>query len=276
MDYSIELIDIKEETLSEITRFLQETFPKNNKFTSDFIRWQYAENPEGNMVGFNAWYNGKIVSHFASLPLTMNLFGDRKKGLLCINVSTNIEHRGKKLFTILGEKTIEYAKANDFDFMIAVPNANSTHAFLKYFDFYLISQLSAKVGFGENIYSNQAQKCFREWEDKVWEWRLKNPTNKYAYNPKGYVYSPISFFAKTISKTELPQSIASRTKKTLGLRPLNLYIGLGANTKAGLYYNIPSFIKRPPFNLVFKDLKGNLPIIGKEDIFLQIIDLDTI
>lgn len=272
MGYSIELIDVREESLAEITRFLRETFPKNEKFTLDFVRWQYAQNPLGAMVGFNAWDEGKIVSHFASLPITMNLFGKTKKGLLCLNVGTNSNYRGKQLFTVLGERTIEYAIDNDFDFMIAVPNGNSSHAFLKYFGFYLISPLTVKVGFGKDIYTDKKFSCYKCWDEDQWQWRLKNPSNKYAYDRKGYLSTPISFFAKTISKAKLSQDLSV----DLGLRPLSLYIGLGADTSKGMFFDIPSFVKRPPFNLVFRDLKGDIPVINKEDIFLQLIDLDTI
>lgn len=276
MEYPIRRIEVDEQSLQEITRFLKETFPKNEKFSIDFIRWQYAQNLLGQMEGFNAWDGDRIVSHFAGMPLQMNLFGKKRKGLLCINVGTNTAYRGKKLFTAVGEKTIEYARENGFDFLIAVPNANSTHAFLKYFDFDLISPLTVKVGFGKDIYPDKTYSCFRVWDDAQWEWRLSNPTNKYSYNKAGIISTPISFFAKTLSKADLLPNIIDRKFQNIGVRPLNLYIGLGADTTKGTYFNIPSFVKRPPFNLVFKDLTGEIPTVKKEDIFLQLIDLDTI
>lgn len=277
MRYAIKKIDISEEGLIEVTRFLKEIFPNNKKFSLDFIRWQYAHNPLGEMIGFNAWDNGRIISHFAALPINMNLFGKLCKGLLCINVSTNINYRGNRLFTILGEKTIEYAKSKGYDFFIAVPNANSTHAFLKYFQFQFISPLSVKVGLGKNIYPQKAAKCYKIWDDKQWQWRLNNPSNKYAQDKKEIVMSPISFFAKSVSKGQSHDNRCDINLQNIGFRPLNLYIGLGADVSKGFYFNIPSFIKRPPFNLVFKDLTGGrIPRINKDDIFLQLIDLDTI
>lgn len=276
MEYSVKRIDVKEESLLEITRFLKETFPRNKKFTLEFVRWQYAQNPLGQMEGFNAWDGDRIVSHFAGMPFEMNLFEKKRKGLLCINVSTNIHYRGKKLFTAVGEKTVEYAKENGFDFLMAVPNGNSTHGFLKYFGFYLVSQLSAKVGFGNHIYSAKDFNCLRMWDTKQWEWRLSNPANQYAYDKEGIIFTPISFFAKTLSTAGLPQNIIDTKFRNIGMRPLNLYVGLGADTSKGVYFDIPSFVKRPPFNLVFKDLRGDIPLIKKEDIFLQLIDLDTV
>ena len=276
MEFPVRKIDISEKSLIEITRFLQETFPTNKKFSLDFIRWQYAKNPLGSMVAFNAYDKDKVISHFAGLPIAMSLFGKAYKGLLCINVSTNENYRGKRLFTILGEKTIQYAKDNDFDFMIAVPNANSTHGFLKYFGFDLIAPLSVKLGTGNNIYTDKKPNCYKLWDEAQWEWRLKNPTNKYLYNRKGIISTPVAYFFKTISQGRVPESLYDATSRSIGFRPFNLYIGLGADTSKGLYLNMPSFIKRPPFNLVFKDLKGGIPKINKEDMFLQLIDLDTI
>jgi hypothetical protein len=276
MGYSIEEITVDEASLPEIVRFLKEVFPKNKKFSLDFVRWQYAQNPLGAMAGFNAWDKGHIVSHFAGLPIEMNLFGKIRKGLLCINVSTNIRHRGKKLFTILGEKTIQYAINQGFDFMIAVPNANSTHAFLKYFDFYPISHLSAKAGFGQNIYPDKKFNCYKCWDEDQWAWRLSNPSNRYFYNKRKIISTPIARFAKTLSSSDLPENLIGTTSQSIGFCPLNLYVGLGADTSNGLYFNIPSFIKQPPFNLVFRDLTGEIPVIKKDDIFMQLIDLDTI
>lgn len=275
MEYTVDEIKVDEKSLSEITGFLQASFPQNKKFTLDFVRWQYALNPLGQMRGFNAYDNGKIISHFAGLPIRMKLHGTERKGLLCINVSTNDQYRGKKLFTTLGEKTIEYAKENGFDFLIAVPNGNSTHAFLKYFGFYLIAPLSVKVGIGKNIYTKRKYNCYKSWDKEQLDWRLKNPSNKYAYDEK-YISTPITYLFKTISQNPLPENKRSIHSSSIGFRPYNLYIGLGAETPKALYMNIPSFVKRPPFNLVFRDLTGEIPLIKKEDMFLQLIDLDTI
>lgn len=275
----IKRIEVDEQSLMDVMRFLQEVFPKNKKFTFDFIKWQYADNPLGAMVGFNAWENDKIVSHFAGLPLEMELYGKKRKGLLCINVGTKEAFRGQKLFTILGNKTTELAKESGFDFMIAVPNANSSHGFLKYFGYYLVSPLMVKLGLGTNIYDSRRFSCFRVWNGEQFKWRLSNPTNKYfcKCQERGTLSTPIAFFFKTVSRLRLSEDLSSFFFKNTSWRPFNLYIGLGANTNRGFYIDMPSFIKRPPFNVVFKDLtEGEIPKVTKENLFLQLIDLDTI
>lgn len=275
MEYEIKNIATDDNSLIELQHFLRVVFPHTSRFTLDFLRWQYTENPLGKMEGFNAWDNGQIISHFAGLPIEMNLFGKERRGLLCINVSTDPKYQGKKLFKTLGERTVKYAMDNGYDFMIAVPNANSSHTFLKYLGFYLISPLSVKVGIGNNISSDRHFDCYKLWDENQYRWRLNSPINKYYYS-QGYLYSPISFFAKTISRISLFNKTVEELSQNIGFRPLNLYIGLGADTSRGLYFNMPSFIKRPPFNLVFRDFTGEIPLIQKEDIFIQLIDLDTI
>lgn len=275
MKYEIKNIETDDNSLMELQRFLKVVFPHTSRFTLDFLRWQYAENPIGEMEGFNAFDGGKIISHFAGLPIVMNLFGKDRRGLLCVNVSTDPKHQGKKLFKKLGERTTEYAKNNGYDFMIAVPNANSSHTFLKYLGFYLISPLEVKVGIGNNIFSDKCFNCYKSWSEKQYRWRLNSPITKYSYSD-GYLHSPISFFAKTISRISLFNKTVEELSQNIGFRLLNLYIGLGADTSRGLYFNMPSFIKRPPFNLVFRDFTGEIPSIQKEDIFIQLIDLDTI
>jgi len=276
MYYSIKKIETDEKSLHEIARFLKEIFPKTKKFTPAFVKWQYAMNPLGPMVGFNAWDGDRIISHFAGMPVLMNLFGKERKGLLIINISTNAAYRGKRLFTILGEETIKYATESGYDFMIGAANANSIHGFLKNLGFYLISPLSAKVGFGKNIFPSREFDCYKLWSTELWKWRLGNPANKYSYDKKGIVSSPISFFAKTVSKADLSGIQPNISESKNIFRPLNLYVGLGADTSRGIYFNIPSFVKRPPFNLIFKSLTDDIPKLKKDDIFTQLIDFDNI
>ena len=57
---------------------------------------------------------------------------------------------------------------------------------------------------------------------------------------------------------------------------MTLYIGLGADYARGCYVDMPSFVHRSPFNLIFRDLKGGLPKIGKEDISFNLVDFDVI
>lgn len=273
MEITIQPINTaSDDALLELSAFLSRIFPKTDKFNFEFLKWQYRECPDGAMIGFNAYDGTKLISHFAALPLKMSIFGSVYKGAACMNVSTDSDYRGKMLFTKLGQATIDYAKQYDFDFLVAVPNANSTHAFLKYFDFKLISPLTVKVGFGLPKYRQEIAPVFKVWNSDLLDWRIENPANKY-FVYQNQIQTPISFFAKTVNlKTiDFKDNIIKLPKK-----PISLFAGLGVDFGA-TFFNLPKWIKRPPFNLVFKDLtNGKLENLKKEDFFIQLIDLDII
>lgn len=272
MEYTYKKVEVDEESLILASEILSTSFPDSNKFSIDYLRWQYAENPNGNIVGFNAFYGDLLAAHYVTMPITMVLFGKETKGLISLNTATHPDHRGKGLFTILAEKTFEYAKENGFDFVTGVANANSTHGFLKKLGFYLISPLEVKFGLGRNIYSDKKNNCYRNWNKELLDWRLNNPSNNYSFK-NNIIFSPLGPIGVKglLGKVNIDLDF----KYKFILRPINLYVGLGADLSKGLYFKIPSFIKHSPFNLIFKDLTGNLPIIEKGDIFFQLLDFDV-
>lgn len=97
--------------------------------TSNIWRWQYADNPVGKIVGFNAYMGNLLAAHYVTMPIYMNIEGEKTLGVLSLNTATHPEHRGKRLFTILAEKSYQYAAENGYKFVIGVANAQSTHGF---------------------------------------------------------------------------------------------------------------------------------------------------
>lgn len=272
MEYKIVKVECDDDSLLHISEILQQSFPKSKKFTKAYLKWQYIDNPIGEIVGFNAFYGDCLAAHYVTMPITMVLFGREVKGLISLNTATHPDHRGKGLFTILAKTTYDYAKENGFEFVTGVANANSTHGFLNKLGFYLISPLDVRLGFGNKIQNTEKTLCYRNWDYESLNWRLKNPTNKYwkikdslfsSIGPVG-VKALIGFFNNT------------SIKHKFSIRPLNLFVGLGADYSKGIYFKLPSFIKHSPFNLVFKDLTGKIPQIKKEDISFQLLDFDVV
>ena len=137
MEYRVQQVCVDEKSLVEIKDLLTVTFPKTDKFTLSYLRWQYKENPLGHIVGFNAYWGSELAAHYVTMPIDMCLFGEKKRGLLSLNTATHPKHQGKRLFTILAEKTFSWAKEHGYEYVIGVANANSTHGFLKHLGFYL-------------------------------------------------------------------------------------------------------------------------------------------
>lgn len=277
MEYTINLVCTDDKSIKEVQDLLCQTFPKAvKKFSFNYLKWQYDENPLGKIVGFNAYSGEELAAHYVTMPIEMELFGSRRKGLLSLNTATHPNHRGKRLFTILAGQTYSYAAEHGYDYVIGVANANSTHGFLKNLGFYLISPLDVKIGIGSSIYCGIDKPCSRVWDEQTLRWRLRNPSARY-FSSQNVVYGLRSVpGVKLCIGGNLGQDMAEIDLREPSIfRPVNLYIGLGANLDNGNYFNLPKFVKHSPFNLIFKDLKGDIPKITSEDIFFQLIDFDV-
>ena len=271
-DYVIHFSDeYSDNLLDELCALMNDSFP-DCPFGKDYYRWQYEQNPNGKVVSYNAYYDDKLVAHYAAIPIEMSFDGEEKKGLLSLNTATHSQHRGKGLFVKLAQLTYDYAKAHGYKFVIGVANANSTHGFLTKLGFYQICPLEVRFGIG-NIFRRKIKKpIYVVWNDKALQWRLSNPYYKYCVKDNSIYGSMDKPFFKTI----VSENMGAKKGGTLGFRPFNLYVGLGLEHKSGLYFNMPKFIKHSPFNLIFKDMSdGELPTINKDNIFFQLIDYDV-
>lgn len=272
-EYRIEQVKVDETSLKESQALLQLVFSEHaDKFSYDYLKWQYAENPVGTIIGFNAYMGDVLAAHYVTMPIYMNINGQKKKGVLSLNTATHPSHQGKHLFTTLADRTYQYAADNGYKFVIGVANANSTHGFIKHLKFHLIGPLTFKVGIGQNLYQRTDYTYTRYWDKEIIDWRLKNPSMKYFKNDD-IIVSPIKpGFKKLIYHDKKGLFIG----KKLHLRPFNLYIGFGANLKKGIYCSVPKFIERSPFNLIFRDLTGGeLPEVTKDNILFELIDFDV-
>lgn len=272
-EYRIEKVKVDEASLGEILQLMQLAFVGHaEKFCLEYLKWQYADNPIGQIVGFNAYMGDVLAAHYVTMPIYMNIECNKTLGVLSLNTATHPDHRGKRLFTILAERTYQYAAENGYKFVIGVANAQSTHGFLKHLKFKLIGPLNFKIGTGTNIYPKKDYTFTRHWDKEIMDWRLKNPSMEY-YKNGDMIVSPIKpGFKKLVFHDK--EGLVSLPK--LHGRPFNLYIGFGADLGKGLYSGIPKFIEHSPFNLIFRDLtEGTLPEVTKDNILFELIDFDV-
>lgn len=249
----------------------------NHKFTPQGFRFWYLDNPMGKVISFNAFYKEQLVAHYACIPIKMKIGGRVSSGLLDMATVTHPEHRGKGLFKRLAQTTYEYAKENGYEFVIGVANANSFPGYMKYFPFTFIGQLDVKWGINisklcipDKTYSLYWDKNSVEWRFKRSKYFLKNNSVYGTYNNYPFIKTLMGLIP-----AGLCNNICIRKSYSL-LRPFNLYVGLGLDMANKFYFNIPKFIKRSPFNLIFMDLTdGKLPKITKDNIFFQLMDFDV-
>ena len=254
---------------------------KHSFSDTTFKHW-YLDNPNGRVVSYNALYGDIIAAHYAIVPIKMEIDGRETKGLLSMATVTHPEHRGKGLFKKLAKLSYDYAAENGYEFVIGVANANSYPGFIKYFDFQDIGMLDVLMGCNSNIHENSPKIFKMSWNKDSIQWRLGN--NKYIKDEKVvYGTRPVWRFKKApLLKTFmglLPEALLRELniKPVRSLsRPFNLYVGMGSNARECGYRDVPKFIKRSPFHLIFLDLTGGkLPKMTKDNVFFQLMDFDV-
>lgn len=274
MKYKYTKTQITVDKLEDYSKLLSSVFVNTNKFTQAFLYWQYAKNPEGMALGFDAYFEGKLVAHYVTLPVCYLINGKKTKGLLSLNTAVHPKHQGKKLFTQLAQKTFDEAKLLGYDFIIGVANQNSTHGFIKKLGFYLISPLDVKIGFGKlNLKIKQSYKAKPFWSLKTLKWRLSNPYVSYFKN-RNQVFvlaKRYGLYAQIYNMDDTLKFDDNLMKKAPFFK---IWVGLAKKEKA-FFTTFPSILKPAPLNLIFKDLKGNLPILKPNDIFFELIDFDA-
>ncbi len=276
MYYQILKSNTSTENIIAYSKLLSRVFNKNPKFTPEFLLWQYSQNPNGSIIGSDAFFNGELIAHHATIPVVYSFFGKQYKGILAINNVTHPDHQGKGLLTELGNATFNEAKRLNYDFVITVTNANSTHGYLNKFGFRLISPLAVKIGFGKIIPLDiRTQNVYSCWTKESLAWRLKNPAICYHHDNQSILakVNKIGLCAqlKYLDILEIDELLLKSHKSNF-----NIWIGLSKEKKeSGMFFNMPDFLKPSPLNLLFKDLQGNIPIFGKGDICFELADFDA-
>ena len=277
MEYTIKqlLFDDGDVSLQKVVDLQNAVYEGSHVFNVNKFRQWYLNNPMGKVISFNAFYGEELVAHYACIPYKMEIEGRIVTGLFDMATVTHPDHRGKGLFKKLAKTTYDYAKEQGFEFVLGVANANSFPGYMKYFPFTFVGQLNVKFGLGTKIECD-GEKTFKVYRDKdIFNWRLE--TCKANYSRKGNaLLGRYNSFVQTFIGG-FPAELLDKTNaidKHWGFRP-KLYVGMGAKFKS-LYLNVPKFIKRSPFNLIFLDLTdGKLPQVTKDNIFFQLFDFDV-
>jgi GNAT superfamily N-acetyltransferase len=186
-DYTLKPVTVSDADIVEIAVLLRTVFPDADHFTDEAVCWQYRDNPDGKVVGFNAWLDAVLAAHYVTIPLVARVHGVEERGLLSLNTATHPVHQGKGLFTRLANATYAHAKEQGFGFVVGVANASSTHGFTKKLGFQLVSPLRAMIGIGRLPCRDvNAQTDYeRVWSDAAVRWRLKHPAYSYKLKRSG-------------------------------------------------------------------------------------------
>ena len=280
-DYQIRQTAIDSASITSYSSLLGDVFGKPELFTKEYIQWQYADNPDGNIVGFNAYDGETLAAHYVTQPMQAVVRGVKMKGLLSLNTATHPEHQGKGLFVKLANQTYSYAAEQGYDFVIGVANQNSVHGFTKKMGFQLVGQLHALLGMGALPHSNDLSSFsyYKDWSPEALTWRLSNPCSQYGVsNDRNVVItSPTAYPMITATLGTFDKKRYAVTPRPSSFSVLNLWIGANRDitSKTNLYFNIPNRLRPAPLYLIFKALNSSIAPLDFDDVFFQALDFDA-
>jgi len=277
--YTYEFVKIDSEHIHQYSQLLTKVFPSTDKFTNEFLEWEYLHNPNGPVVGFNAYFGTKLVAHYATQPISVLIHGSKIKGLLSINTATHPDHRNNNLFLKLVNLTCDYAKNNDHNFIFGIANSNSTHGFINKLGFQFVTSLKTKIGIGKifKISVDENHSFERIWTERDLLWRVNNPSKQYFIN-NNEIIAPVDKFSINapmhVIDKDLPKNLNLPILK--GLNLIKLYVGIdnSIDWKKSYYFDIPKQLKPSPLNMIFKDLTQNELKLDSKSVKIRLIDFD--
>lgn len=257
-------------------------FPGARHFSADYLRWLYADNPDGEVVGFDAWDGETLAAHYVCVPARARIEGELCPVLLSLNTATAPAYQGRGLFTRLAGLTYEQARGQGFRAVYGVANANSTPGFVRKLEFALVSPLAARVGIGHpcrEAWSELRERAgfSREWSPEALAWRLRNPSAPVLARAQGAGQG--LFLADTpwpLLRACAPGPAVAGLAR-VGSAPLRVFIGLlpAGTHYAPTYLDIPGFLRPSPLNLIYRDLHEPDFRLDPERVLISFLDFDA-
>jgi hypothetical protein len=275
-------IGLTDAEVTETSAFLRSVFPHAKHLTPAYLRWQYIENPAGRAFGFEARDQGRLIAHFAALPLTAEIEATRRRGALVVNGAVDRAHGGRKVAKETMARLYAEAPDHGFDFLVAVGNANSTGPLLNRWQ--LVGQLEARIGFvrPKRVDEARAPSFERLWTDEEIAWRLANPERRSRVRRRGGAIEVTVPSGRPGIEAVLYDGpdrwvLERRTGRGLAVAPLRLWIGLDPSLdwSRSPFLPIPRLLRQSPLNLVFKDVSGSSLFPDPARFLFRAIDFDA-
>jgi GNAT superfamily N-acetyltransferase len=249
--------------LAAYSALLARVFGPLPKFSGEALAWLYRDNPEGGVIGADAWSGDLLAAHYVTVPLRAQVQGQAARGLLSLNTATAPEFQGRGLFTALAEATYAAARDQGFQFVVGFANANSTPGFLRKLGFQKVRSLEAGVMLRPPQRLTSASLDFEiDRMPASLAWRLANPVTKYRVARQGellgvWADTPVP---KLRCAAFLPGHYAA---PVTGPRPWlpPLFIGLEPRLSLAAqgFAPIPARLRPSPLNMIWQRLDDSMP-----------------
>jgi GNAT superfamily N-acetyltransferase len=258
---SLDIRPIQAVDIPAIARLMLSVHGKKTRLNEAYLTWQYVDNPDGEVIGYNAWDGAVLVAHYACMPVTFTNAGAEASSsvahrwLWSLNTATHPDYRGQGLFSLLAKQTYDWGLDKGFSAVIGLANAQSAGGFEKKLGFSTLGRLSVYLSvhstFEMNGLSRQINLSHRLRALK----RLNN-------NPDHILvaYRGIPLVGKVLEASTH--------------RGPHLYVGLQKPTSL-IGFKIPEWLKPSPWVVVYRELGDGPKASSPELPLIQIEMLDS-
>ncbi|TAL97276.1 MAG: GNAT family N-acetyltransferase [Paraburkholderia sp.] len=272
-------------SLSLYADLFKACFPSATHLGVNYLEWLYRANPAGEVVGFDAFSEGRLAGHYVCVPADVLVEGQSKRALLSLNTATHPDFQGRGLFTELAKRTYERGAGLGFDLVYGIANANSTPGFVRKLGFQLVCPLDARISIGKPLtidWSRVARiASFRRiWDAPQFKWRCSNPTNRVFASESNGV---LSAFARTnrrgiivYGETSAVPGLDLSAQRTAPPLP-RIFLGLIPESTAqrGISAEIPRAFRPSPLNFIHRPLNASVDDLSPGKISLSFLDFDA-
>ena len=125
----IEYVPISTENLGRFSEMFELCF--STRVGPRYFQWKYAENPLGNIVGFEARHQGKPIASYGLIPEHYEIEGQPLRVYQSMDTMTHPSYQRRGLFVKLANLTFEHVLKTEGTLdMVGVPGANSFPGFI--------------------------------------------------------------------------------------------------------------------------------------------------
>ncbi len=252
-------------------------FPHSQKLSISYLAWLYRDNPAGPVVGYDAFVDGRLVAHYAAVPVLLSDGTKLRRACWSLNTATHPDFQGRGLFTVLASRTYEAASQEGYVAVLGVANQNSTHGFIKKLGFRLYGPLTVLAGYRMRAEPRPGA-LRRAWSPELLAWRLRNPSQQYytdrsrraVYAVAGKSRTPVLLARLDGAKAEAAGRLESLPWMSR-VQP-TVTVTYGAQC-AGLSLPVPRRLLPSPWNLIYRSLAADQP--EQPPLAVLGIDLDS-
>jgi hypothetical protein len=249
----------------------------STKLTTDYLDWLYLQNPDGIVIGVDAFCNDRLVAHYSVIPRKYRYEDISYLGALSVNTATDPSHQGKGLFSKLASMTYEIAKSKGVNFVTGVANKNSIGGFVKKLEFQNLGNVELQLGNHRRLCDDKINCLQTDRQEKWIDWRLKNPSSTY------FCTKSKSFYSLSSIKNGVEFNLLCSASKYENLQSLPGYRSLVPALTPKFQFNapnsiikVPNFIKPSPWYVIWKSLVSDQEIENlKNYLVIFGIDMDT-